>query len=79
MNTSPDAVTIYDGTDITTAQPVDCVAAPVNTFGEKCGDCNNYMAGSTMSIDQLKQLVNEFGSEISEEERNNFQAVVFIS
>ena len=40
MNTSPDAATIYDGTEIATAEPVDGIAAPVNTVGEKSGDCN---------------------------------------
>ena len=78
MNTSPDAATIYDGIEIATAEPVDCVTAPVNTVGEKSGDCNNYTTGNTMSTDQLKQLVNKLGSEISEEEREVISELLFL-
>ena len=77
MNTSLDAVTIYDGTEIATTEPVDCVTAPVNTFGEKSGDCYDRMTGNTMSTDQFKQLVNKLGSEISEEEREEFFELLF--
>ena len=67
MNTSPDAVTIYDGQIL--PQPNQWTVYSSTSKHEKCGDDNNYMTGSKMSTDQLQQLVNEFGSEISEEER----------